>query len=122
MKRAYQRQDRPARARSARRVGVAVAVAAIAVGFSACSDDGDDGDTDGTVAVDEDFPGDALDATCARLDAAEGDDQVAVATALLDELIQLGDTELAVNTLELAVIDRCPEWSDAVTAAIEARS
>ena len=94
-----------------------------AVGLAACSDDGDDDDaTDATVVVDADFPGDALDATCARLDAAEGEDQAAIAAALLDELIGLGDVDMAVNTMELAVIDRCPEWSDAVTAAIEARS
>ena len=90
--------------------------------LAACSDDDDDVTTDGTVAVDEDFPGDALDATCARLDAAEGDDQEAIAAALLDELAQLGDPELAANTMELAVIDRCPEWADAVTAALEGRS
>lgn len=89
--------------------------------LGACSDDEDDA-TDGTVVVDEDFPGDALDATCARLEAGEGDDQEAIAAALLDELTEVGGVELAVNTLELAVIDRCPEWSDAVTAAIDARS
>ena len=76
------------------------------------------------MVVDEDFPGDALDAACARLDAGdEADDEgerEVTARTLLDELIRLGDTELAVNTLELAVIDRCPEWSEAVTAAIEA--
>jgi hypothetical protein len=97
-----------------------VAVTLTAVGLAACS--GDDDATDGTVAVDEDFPGDALDATCARLEAAEGDDQEAIAAALLDELVQLGDPQLAVNTMEQAVVDRCPEWADAVTAAIEARS
>lgn len=90
--------------------------------LAACSGDDDDVTTDGTVAVDEDFPGDALDATCARLDAAEGDDREAIAAELLDELAQLGGSELAANTMELAVIDRCPEWADAVTAALEARS
>lgn len=91
------------------------------VALTACSGDDDD-TTEGTVAVDEDFPGDALDATCARLDAAEGDDQEAIALALLDELIARGGQELAVNTMEMAVVDRCPEWSDAVTAAVTARS
>lgn len=109
-------------ARSARLVGLVAAAAIVSLGLVACSDDGDDADDATTVAVDEDFPGDALDATCARLEAADGDDQEAIAAALLDELIELGDAQLAINTLELAVIDRCPDWSDAVTAAIAARS
>lgn len=100
-------------------------VALVAVGVAACSDDTDDAAApEPTVAVDEDFPGDALDAACARLNAADasGDpaDREEAARGLLAELIQLGETELAVNTLEQAVIDRCPEWSDAVTAAIDA--
>lgn len=91
------------------------------IGVAACSDDADDdASSDATVAVDEDFPGDALDAACARLDAEDAGDRDATARELLDELIRLGDTELAVNTLELAVIDRCPEWSEAVTAAVDA--
>lgn len=106
-----------------RRIGVLALVPFVVL--SACSDDGDDSDdgtTDGTVVVDEDFPGDALDATCARLEAGEGDDQEAIALALLDELIERGGQELAVNTVEMAVVDRCPDWSDAVTAAVAARS
>jgi hypothetical protein len=103
------------------RVGLAIAVVITAAGLAACSDGDDDDATTPTAVVDEDFPGDALDATCARLEAADGTDQEAIAAALLDELIRLGDAELAINTLELAVIDRCPEWSDAVTAAIAAR-
>ena len=111
-------------ARSARLVGLVAAAAIVSVGLVSCSD-GDDADTaapEATTAIDEDFPGDALDATCARLEAADGADQEAVAAALLDELIQLGDAQLAINTLELAVIDRCPDWSEAVTAAIASRS
>lgn len=87
----------------------------------ACSDDDEDA-SDGTLLVDEDFPGDSLDATCARLEGAEGDDQEAIAAALLDELIALGDEQLAVNTLEMAVVDACPDWADPVDAAIAARS
>ena len=111
-------------ARSARLVGLVAAAAIVSLGLGACSGDDDDADTapEATAAVDEDFPGDALDATCARLKAGAGDDQEAVATALLDELIALGDAQLAINTLELAVIDRCPDWSEAVTAAIASRS
>lgn len=110
-------------ARSARLVGLVATAAIVSLGLVSCSDD-DDADTapEATTAIDEDFPGDALDATCARLEAADGDDQEAVAAALLDELIQLGDAQLAINTLELAVIDRCPDWSEAVTAAIASRS
>ena len=108
-------------ARSARLVGLAAAAAIVALGLAACSDDDDDV-PEATTAVDEGFPGDALDATCARLEAADGDDKEAVAVALLDELIQLGDAQLAINTLEFAVIDRCPDWSEAVTAAVASRS
>ena len=110
-------------ARSARLVGLVTATAIVSLGLVACSGDDDaDSAPEATVAVDGDFPGDALDATCARLEAADGDDQEAIAATLLDELIQLGDAQLAINTMELAVIDRCPDWSEAVTAAIEARS
>ena len=94
----------------------------LVVTLGACSGD-DDADDDGeapegTVAVDEDFPGDALDAACARLEAGDGEDRDAVARALLAELVALGDARLAVNTLEMAVIDRCPDWADAVGAAV----
>lgn len=88
--------------------------------LAACS--GDDDTTEGTVLVDEDFPGDSLDAACARLEGAEGDDREAIAADLLDELIGLGGEELAINTLEMAVIDACPDWADPVDAAIAARS
>lgn len=103
-----------------RRVGVLAILPILAL--TACSDDGDD-TTDGAAVVDEDFPGDTLDAVCARLDSAEGDDPDAVALALLDELIERsGDVQASIDTMNLAVVDRCPEWSDPVTAAIEARS
>lgn len=108
------------RRRAARRRALALAALPLLV-LGACSDDEDD-TSDGTVVVDEDFPGDTLDAACARLDAADGDDREATAAALLDELIEVGGAELAINTLEMAVVDRCPEWSDAVTAAVAARS
>lgn len=106
--------------RTIARFGLAAALALSATALSACSDDGDD-DTDGNAFVDEDFPGDSLDATCARLEAATGDDMEARAATVLDELISLGDEEAAVNTIRMATIDRCADWSDAVTAAIEAR-
>lgn len=109
----------PTRRRAAHRRVLALAALPLLV-LSACSDDDDA--TDDTVVVDEDFPGDTLDATCARLEAAEGDDREAIAAALLDELIEVGGVELAVNTMEMAVVDRCPDWSDAVTAAVAARS
>lgn len=111
-------------ARSARLVGLVATAAIVSLGLASCSDDDADADpaTEATAAVDEDFPGDALDATCARLEAAAGDDREAIAAALLDELIELGDAQLAINTMELAVIDRCPDWDEAVTTAIESRS
>lgn len=109
-------------ARSARLVGLVAAIAIVPLGLVACSDDDPDTAPEATAAVDEDFPGDALDATCARLEAADGDDQEAVAAALLDELMQRADAQLVINTMELAVVDRCPDWAEAVTAAIESRS
>lgn len=112
------RCSRTSRPALASRTVAAAALTVIALG--ACSDgtDDDDGAPAGTVAVDEDFPGDALDATCARLEAGAGEDRDAIARALLSELVALGDERLTVNTLEMAVVDRCPEWADAVTAAV----
>lgn len=100
-----------------RRGGLVLATIPLLV-LGACSDD----ESNSTEIVGEDFPGDTLDATCARLDAGEGDDQEAIAAALLDELIERGGEEPAVNTLRMATVDRCPEWADAVDAAIAARS
>lgn len=116
MQRSLSRPDRR------RRVGIGLAVTAALTGvvLAGCSDD--DASTDGTVVVDDDFPGDSLDATCARLEAADGDDREAIAGALIDELSQVADPQIVINTLEMAVVDRCPDWADAVTAAIESRS
>lgn len=98
-------------------------VALTSLALTACSgDDDDEPASDATVVVDEDFPGDVLDATCARLEAGVGDDRETIALALFDELSEVADPVIVANTLEAAVIDRCPEWADAVTAAIEARS
>ena len=96
-------------------------VAATAL-FGACSDDGDVESELSDVLVDEDFPGDAFDAACARLEAAEGGTQEERAARVLDELIALGDEATAIETLELATVDKCPDWTDAVTAAVAARS
>jgi hypothetical protein len=96
-----------------------VAVLAVAT-LGACSDDTteDADDPISNVIVDEEFPGDALDATCNRLDATSGDDDTARAAEVFADLIEIGGEESAAVTLRQATIDRCPEWYDAVEAAI----
>ena len=93
----------------------------LAIGsLGACSDDSEDDADDAIsdVLVDEEFPGDAIDAACNRLDATSGDDDTARAIEVLGALTEIGGSELAAETLRQAVIDRCPEWADAVSAAI----
>lgn len=101
---------------------VLVGLAVTATVLGACSDDdGDAEDELSDVLVDEDFPGDTFDAACARLEASEGATQEERAATVLEELIQLGDEAAAIETLELATVDACPDWTDAVSAAVAAR-
>lgn len=111
---------RTMRARRTKRRAITItALFAVAgIPLAACSDD----DTPTVETVEDDFPGDAFDAACALLERTESDDRQTTLDAVLDALIERAGEETAVNTLELAVADRCPDWQDELDEALADRS
>lgn len=82
--------------------------------LAACSSD----DAPSVGTLEDDFPGDAFDAACALLERTEADDRQAALDAVLASLTDRAGEETAINTLQLAVVDRCPDWQPELDTAL----
>lgn len=102
------------------RTSVAIVVVGLIgpTAVAGCSSDDDDSPDVAVVTLDDDFAGDAFDAACELLERSDTGDPVATVDAVLGVLAESADVATAENTLEIAVADRCPDWQDALDAAL----